>query len=107
MSDTRNEWTLEGFVEYFDFFHHKMLDHKFVWVLGAGASLASGIPLGSDLVDLWLNELHVREDGGKTPLEDWATAENLAAPRRLPKRQSRRRQGRASRHSRLGGQSYR
>ena len=46
MSNAPHEWTLEGFVEHFDFFHHKMLDHKFVWVLGAGASLASGIPLG-------------------------------------------------------------
>ncbi len=77
MSDAPHEWTLEGFVDHFDFFHHKMLDHKFVWVLGAGASLASGIPLGSELVDRWLKELHVREDGGKTPLEDWATAQNL------------------------------
>ena len=77
MSSAPNEWTLEGFVEHFDFFHHNMLDHKFVWVLGAGASLASGIPLGSKLVDQWLDELHVREDGRKTPLEDWATADNL------------------------------
>lgn len=77
MSNAPHEWTLEGFVDHFDFFHHKMLDHKFVWVLGAGASLASGIPLGSELVDRWLKELHVREAGGKTPLEDWATAKNL------------------------------
>ena len=81
MSNTPNEWTLEGFVEHFDFFHHKMLDHKFVWVLGAGASLASGIPLGSELVDRWLSELHLREDGEKMPLEDWATAENLRIAR--------------------------
>ena len=81
MSNAPREWTLEGFVEHFDFFHHKMLDHKFVWVLGAGASLASGIPLGSDLVDRWLKELHVREDGGKTPLEEWATAKTLGIDR--------------------------
>ena len=55
-------WTLQGFVDHFDFVHHKMLDHKFVWMLGAGTSLASGIPLGSDLVDRRLSELHVRED---------------------------------------------
>ena len=81
MSNAPNEWTLEGFVEHFDFFHHKMLDHKFVWVMGAGVSLASGIPLGSKLVDDWLNELHVREDAGKAPLKDWATAENLGIDR--------------------------
>lgn len=77
MSDTPNQWTLEGFVDHFDFFHHKMHDHKFVWVLGAGASRASGIPLGSELVDRWLQELHLREDDEGTPLEDWATAERL------------------------------
>ena len=54
MSHTANEWTLEGFVDHFGFVPHKMPDHKFVWVLGAGASLASGIPLGSRLVDEWL-----------------------------------------------------
>jgi hypothetical protein len=77
MSDTVAKWTLDGFVEHFDFVHHKMLDHKFVWVLGAGASYASGIPLGSELVDRWLKEMHTKEDGGKTPLEAWATAETL------------------------------
>src|SRR5450759_4956356 len=80
MSNTPTEWTLDGFVEHFDFVHHKMFDHKFVWVLGAGASYASGIPLGNDLVDRWLKTIHVREDGGKTPLEKWATAERLGIP---------------------------
>jgi hypothetical protein len=72
-----NEWTLDGFVEHFDFVHHKMLDHKFVWVLGAGASYASGILLGSQLVDQWLKEMHVREDRAGTTLQEWATAEKL------------------------------
>jgi Tfp pilus assembly protein PilF len=73
MPNTVNEWTLDGFVDHFDFVHHKMLDHKFVWVLGAGASYASGIPLGSQLVDEWLKELHLREDREGTPLSEWAT----------------------------------
>jgi hypothetical protein len=77
MDNAPTKWTLEGFVEHFDFVHQKMPDHKFVWVLGAGASLASGIPSGSELVDRWLNEIHVREDGDKTALKDWATANNL------------------------------
>jgi protein O-mannosyl-transferase len=58
-----------------------MLDHKFVWMLGAGASLASGIPLGSQLVDRWLKELHTREDAGKTPIEEWATDKSLGIDR--------------------------
>lgn len=85
MSHKSREWTLEGFVQHFDFVHKKMLDHKFVWMLGAGASRASGIPLGSELVDRWLSELHVREllvreDGGKPALADWATPEQLGIP---------------------------
>lgn len=77
MSAADKKWTLQGFVDHFAFVHDKMPDHKFVWMLGAGASLASGIPLGSTLVDRWLAELHVREDHNNTPLEEWATEKNL------------------------------
>ena len=77
MNNSEHEWTLDGFVEHFDFVHHKMLDHKYVWMLGAGASLASGIPLGSELVDRWLKEIHLKEDHKKKSLEEWATPENL------------------------------
>ncbi len=77
MNSTATEWTLDGFVDHLGFVHHKMLDHKFAWVLGAGASYASGIPVGSKLVDEWLREIHLKENGGKTPLETWATADTL------------------------------
>jgi len=80
MNDNPTTWTLDGFVEHFDFVHHKMLDHKFVWVLGAGASYASGIPLGNQLVDQWLGKMHLRDDDGKISLEKWATAEKLGIP---------------------------
>lgn len=80
MRNNPTEWTLDGFVDHFDFVHNRMLDHKFVWVLGAGASLASNIPLGSHLVDRWLKKMHVREEGTKTTLEKWATAERLGIP---------------------------
>ena len=74
------QWTLDGLVEHFDFVHHKMLDHKFSWVLGAGASYSSGIPLGNQLVDRWLKKMHLREDSTKTSLEKWATADRLGIP---------------------------
>ncbi len=77
MKSVATEWTLDGFVDHFDFVHHKMLDHKFVWVLGAGASHASGIPLGSQLVDEWLKEMHLREDVENQTLQEWATPEKL------------------------------
>lgn len=72
-----NQWTLEGFVDHFGFVHHKMRDHKFVWTLGAGASHSSGIPLGSQLVDRWLSELHLKEADPGIPVEKWATADRL------------------------------
>jgi protein O-mannosyl-transferase len=46
-------------------------------VLGAGASRASGIPTGGELVKRWLSELHERLAEQEQPLETWATAENL------------------------------
>lgn len=77
MISKATEWSLDGFVEHFDFVHHKMPDHKYAWVLGAGASYSSGIPLGGELVDRWLKELHLKEGGGKLALEEWATAQTL------------------------------
>jgi len=51
-------------------------ERRFAWVLGAGASRASRIPLGSQLVDNWLQEMHSWQT--KNPnIESWATAENL------------------------------
>lgn len=49
----------------------------FCFVLGAGASKQSEIPMGGELVDRWLCELHQdAEDQGQT-VEHWATAETL------------------------------
>ena len=77
MNSSPTEWTLDGFVEYFDFVHQKMVDHRFAWILGAGASLSSGIPLAGQLVDTWLADLHCRHDDGNSKIEEWANSENL------------------------------
>jgi hypothetical protein len=80
MSDEPTKWSLQGFCEHFQFVHEKMPDHKFVWVLGAGASRASGIPTGGQLVERWLRELkvrHAKPEHEDQPLADWATADNL------------------------------
>ncbi|WP_148314224.1 SIR2 family protein [Sorangium cellulosum] len=77
MSNTPETWTLKGFLNHFEFVHSKMEDHAFAWVLGAGASKASGIPTGGELVERWLKELHERLDTTDSPIETWATAENL------------------------------
>lgn len=58
-----------------------MPDHAYAWVLGAGASRSSGIPLAGELVHRWLSELHRRLDRENKPLAEWATAEALGIPK--------------------------
>ncbi len=80
MDNQPTRWSCEGFCDHFEFVHKKMLDHKFVWVLGAGASAASKIRTGGELVQMWLDELKVQlqtKDEKKLTLEKWATKENL------------------------------
>jgi hypothetical protein len=74
------KWTLSGFLEHLGSVHSIMRDHSYAWVLGAGASKSSGIPLAGDLVHRWLGELHRRLDGTGKPIAEWATAENLGIP---------------------------
>ncbi len=73
-------WTLSGFLEQFRFVHKNMRDHAYAWVLGAGASKPSGIPLGGELVQRWLGELHRRYSADGRPLAEWATEANLGIP---------------------------
>lgn len=54
-----------------------MPDHAYAWILGAGASKPSGIPLAGELVQRWLGELQRRLDGQGQPLAKWATPANL------------------------------
>jgi Tfp pilus assembly protein PilF len=77
MAKTAIEVTLRGFVDYFGVVHRDMPNYRFAWMLGAGASDASGIPLGADLVDEWLREMHSREVDNQQSLKTWATAERL------------------------------
>lgn len=71
------EWSLAGLAAHFKNVHEKMQDHKFAWVLGAGASKPSGIPLGSELVDRWLSELAIQH--GATGQQADLTAEQFKA----------------------------
>src|SRR5262245_16926232 len=84
MNGNATRWTLEGFVDHFAFVHYTMGDHKYARVLGAGASESSGIPLGSELVDRWLDELYARECPDKRKFKDarsWAAPETLGTDR--------------------------
>ncbi len=72
--------TIDGFLDEFKSRHEQMEDRPFCWVLGSGASIQSGIPSGSSLVDQWLRELHKLEDFDRIPIEQWVTAETLGIP---------------------------
>lgn len=80
--DTRYlEWSLRGFVEEFGGIDIRMPERRFVFVLGAGASKASDIPTGIELIDIWLTELRERESShGTGQMEEWASAERLRIP---------------------------
>ncbi|MGE3296048.1 MAG: tetratricopeptide repeat protein [Porticoccaceae bacterium] len=54
-----------------------MDDRAFLFILGAGASVSSGIPAGAILVERWLGELYSRLCHTDQTLGEWATEENL------------------------------
>ena len=69
-------WTATGLLDYFQEVD-ATADRRFAFILGAGASVQSGIPPAGRLVANWLQELHAREDHERTPLAQWATAGRL------------------------------
>jgi Tfp pilus assembly protein PilF len=76
------ELSAVGFLDEFMRIHEQMEDRLFAFILGAGASVTSGIPAGGALVWKWLEELRrlaVGDDDSLT-LETWATEENLGIP---------------------------
>ena len=67
------EWTTEAFLDHFLRVHRQMPERRFVFALGAGASVTSGIPAGGQLVNRWLAELKLRDSTSKDQsVEDWA-----------------------------------
>lgn len=65
------QWDVEGLVDHVVQIHRTMQDVRFCFILGAGASVTSGIPAAGRLVARWLDELHRRHGRGKT-LQQWA-----------------------------------
>lgn len=59
---------------------HSIPNRKICFIIGAGASVTSGISAGYKLVEKWLNRLREFDDNpgfNELELKDWATAENL------------------------------
>lgn len=64
-------WTETGLLdelEKIDAGHH---GHKICFILGAGASVTSGVPTGGELVDEWLHTEHKRETDEKELFDSW------------------------------------
>lgn len=74
-------WTAEGFLDEFMQIDQQMADRSFLFILGAGASVSSGIPAGGTMARKWVEEIYRRiiDDSGPS-LEDWATPQNLGIP---------------------------
>ena len=83
MAEQPEKWTLDGFIAHFIEINEKMKNRSFAFLLGAGASKASGIPTGAELVEAWLQELRLLfdTDPGSRPMKDWATPEALGIPK--------------------------
>ncbi len=82
------EWTSVGFLDEFMRVEKTMNDRSFAFILGAGASITSGIPSAATLARKWVEELHRLSvgDGAGPSLEAWATPEGLGIPGfQLPK----------------------
>lgn len=79
MSDHHpEEWTTRGLLDQICDIDNRMEDRAFAFIIGAGASVASGIDSGGKLVEKWLGELKQRlSHNDKQSLEEWATADNL------------------------------
>jgi protein O-mannosyl-transferase len=77
MVDNKLVITEAGFLNEFLSRHTQRPDRPFCFILGAGASRASGIPTGGELAQAWLRELHALENLDGLSLADWATADRL------------------------------
>jgi Tfp pilus assembly protein PilF len=73
---TPTEWSSVGLLDEISKLDKQMNDRSFAFILGAGASITSGIPAGGSLAWGWLQEIYIRKC--LTPgqnIEDWAAKE--------------------------------
>ena len=72
-------WNVVGFLDQFMEIHNDKTDSSFAFILGAGASVNSGIDTAGSLAKILLEKLHRRSlvYNQKIALEEWAIADNL------------------------------
>lgn len=75
MSVEVREWTLEGALDELVHLQDAMGERGLAFVVGAGASVNSGIPAAGPLAAAWLHELHRRECRGDQDLALWLKTE--------------------------------
>lgn len=81
MSEPEPEyWDPAGLCEHICDVDRKMHDRRFAFILGAGASVQSGIPAAGELVRRWIGELQRRLSRNDQAVERWATAKALGIP---------------------------
>ena len=68
------EWTADGLLDEIKKLDANMPDRALAFILGAGASVTSGIPAGGALAQTWLKETHLREclTPDNQEIESWA-----------------------------------
>lgn len=62
---------LLGFVQEVKHIHDAMPDRRFCFILGAGASRSSGIPMAGELALEWLKTIHQKQTGDKDGFAKW------------------------------------
>lgn len=73
-TSTITEWSVDGLLDEIRHLNDNMKDRSLAFILGAGASISSGIPAGGALAKKWLEDIHLRESlttGEK--IEVWAS----------------------------------
>lgn len=64
-------WRLEGVLDLLERIDRTMGDRSYAFILGAGASVSSGIPSGKSLAQDWLNVIHKRECMDDSDVHSW------------------------------------
>ena len=69
-----HEWSAEGLLDEIQKLDANMKDRSLAFILGAGASITSGIPAGGTLAKTWLKEIYLRQclAPGNQDVEAWA-----------------------------------